>query len=174
LALFRNQSQVEAELWIIGAGKPPYLTDLRALATELNVSSYVRFLGWLPAADKQRCMSRAYALLMTSVREGWGLVVSEANACGTPAVAYNVSGLSDAVRHEVTGLLVDPTPSSLATGMLRLWNDSAGYQRMSDEAKKWSATLSFENSATVIRDAMSRSLASQQSTVDSAAGAGIA
>ena len=51
-------------------------------------------------------MAEAHVLLMTSVREGWGLVVTEANACGTPAVVYNVPGLRDSVRNEETGLRI--------------------------------------------------------------------
>jgi glycosyltransferase involved in cell wall biosynthesis len=44
--------------------------------------------------------------LVPGVREGWGLVVSEANAMGTPAVAYDVPGLRDSVIDNVTGVLV--------------------------------------------------------------------
>ena len=51
-------------------------------------------------------MSRAHVLLVPGVREGWGLVVTEANAMGTPAMAYDVPGLQDSVINGVTGKLV--------------------------------------------------------------------
>jgi glycosyltransferase involved in cell wall biosynthesis len=51
-------------------------------------------------------MSRAHALLVPGVREGWGLVVTEANAMGTPAVAYDVHGLRDSIIDGSTGTLV--------------------------------------------------------------------
>jgi glycosyltransferase involved in cell wall biosynthesis len=173
-ALFLNRAEISAELWIIGDGKPNYVASLRALTKELGLASQVTFLGWLPAADKHRFMSRAHALLMTSVREGWGLAVSEANACGTPAVVYNVPGLRDAVKDKITGIVVDPTPSSLAEGMLTTWKDAPGYRRLATEAKRWSTTLSFDSTATVMRDVIRRSLVSQQPLVDSATGAGTA
>jgi glycosyltransferase involved in cell wall biosynthesis len=45
-------------------------------------------------------------LLAPGPREGWGLVVTEANAMGTPAVAYDVLGLYDSIVEGVTGKLV--------------------------------------------------------------------
>jgi glycosyltransferase involved in cell wall biosynthesis len=62
-------------------------------------------------------MSRAHALLVTSVREGWGLVVDEAAACGTPAIAYDVAGLRDSVP-AAGGVLVPPNPEALASQAL--------------------------------------------------------
>ncbi len=41
------------------------------------------------------------------MREGWGLSITEANARGTPAIAYDLPGVRDAVRHQETGFLVE-------------------------------------------------------------------
>ncbi len=51
-------------------------------------------------------MSRAHIILVPAVREGLGLVVTEANALGTPAVGYDVPGLRDSIRHAKTGINV--------------------------------------------------------------------
>jgi glycosyltransferase involved in cell wall biosynthesis len=95
-------------------------------------------------------MAAAHALLVPSVREGWGLVVSEANACGTPAIVYDVPGLRDSVRNDVTGLVVPPRPSSLARAMSRLTADPLLYASLANQARQWSATLSFEDAATSV------------------------
>jgi glycosyltransferase involved in cell wall biosynthesis len=55
-------------------------------------------------------------LVATGVREGWGLVVSEAAACGTFAVGYDVPGLRDSLR-ATGGVACDPTPSALAEAL---------------------------------------------------------
>jgi len=64
-------------------------------------------------------MARAHLLLATSVREGWGLTVSEAALCGTRTVAYDVDGLRDSVT-AAGGVLVEPAPDPLARAALDL------------------------------------------------------
>src|SRR5207302_11388627 len=98
-----------AELHIVGDGPPDHTRKLRRLTQNLGLSDRVQFLGRISSRDKRQEMARAHMLLLASVREGWGLVVTEANSFGTPAVAYDVAGLKDSVRHLETGLLVRPT-----------------------------------------------------------------
>jgi glycosyltransferase involved in cell wall biosynthesis len=95
-------------------------------------------------------MAQAHALLLTSVREGWGLVVTEANACGTPAIVYDVPGLRDSVRHELTGLIVAPQPLSLFQAMIRVTTDPGFYSRLAAEGKRWSRTFSFDDAASLV------------------------
>ena len=148
----------EAVLWLVGDGDARYVRSLHHLVHRLGLSREVQFLGWLPSFEKQRRMAAAHALVMTSVREGWGLVVTEANACGTPAVVYNVAGLRDSVRNEETGLVVEPSPARLAQGMLRLTTDSALHARLTNQARKWSHDFSFDRTASIMRDAIARGL----------------
>jgi glycosyltransferase involved in cell wall biosynthesis len=72
----------------------------------LETGESVRFFGKIGTPEKLELMARAHVLLVPGVREGWGLVVTEANAMGTPAVAYDVPGLRDSVRDDITGTLV--------------------------------------------------------------------
>ena len=69
----------------------------------------VQFLGRISPSEKLERLARAHVLIVTSVREGWGLVVTEAASVGTPTIAYNVAGLSDSVRAS-NGVLQRPTP----------------------------------------------------------------
>ena len=50
---------------------------------------------------------RAWVVASTSIREGWGMTVSEAAACETPAVATRIPGHVDAIDHGLTGMLAD-------------------------------------------------------------------
>lgn len=99
-------------LWMIGGG--PELARLRAAAPD-----GVEFLGRVDEHVKHDRMARAHLHLAASVREGWGLVVTEAAALGTPTIAYDVPGLRDSTN-AAGGVLVPPRPEALADEMVRL------------------------------------------------------
>jgi glycosyltransferase involved in cell wall biosynthesis len=155
LAQFRQETGA-GYLWLVGSGSRRYHQSLVRLAKRLQVEDHVKFWGRVSASEKHRLMSKAHALLMTSVREGWGLVVTEANACGTPAIVYDVPGLRDSVRHELTGLVVPPRPTSLSDAMIRLTSEPGLGARLAEEAKRWSATLTFDDAAQLVKDALEK------------------
>jgi glycosyltransferase involved in cell wall biosynthesis len=144
-------------LYLVGDGPASYVNVLKSTATRLGISDSLEFCGWLDGSAKHKCMAEAHALLMASAREGWGLVVSEANACGTPAIVYDVPGLRDSVRHESTGLVVQARPANLSEAMIRLISDKVLYARLSAEAQRWSQTLSFDDSVRAILSALQAS-----------------
>jgi glycosyltransferase involved in cell wall biosynthesis len=99
-------------LRMIGGG--PQLERLRACAPV-----GADFLGRVSEQVKLDEMARAHVHLATSVREGWGLVVTEAAAVGTPTIAYDVPGLRDSTR-AAGGVVVPPTPEALARWLREL------------------------------------------------------
>ena len=73
--------------------------------------------------------------LHTSIREGWGLNVLEANALGTPAVVYPVDGLVDATLHDDTGIVTrEETPESMAEALADLLKQPGKYERFRQRA----------------------------------------
>jgi glycosyltransferase involved in cell wall biosynthesis len=102
----------DLRVWMIGGG--PDLDRLRAIAP-----SGVEFLGRVSEEVKHDRMARAHVHLATSVREGWGLVVTEAAALGTPTIAYDVPGLRDSTR-AAGGVVVPPHPDALARWLVEL------------------------------------------------------
>jgi len=80
----------DSRLWVMGSG--PLEDKLRKGAPE-----GVEFLGRVDDEEKQRRLARSHGLLVTSVREGWGLVVTEAASVGTPSYGYDVPGLRDSI-----------------------------------------------------------------------------
>ncbi len=97
------RSHPTAQFWIIGDG------PLRA-PLEKRAPASVTFLGRIAGDELIVRLARAHVLVSTSIREGWGLNVSEAAACGTPAIGYSVPGLVDSIAAS-GGALVDPTRS---------------------------------------------------------------
>jgi glycosyltransferase involved in cell wall biosynthesis len=105
-----------AQLWIVGDG--PRMEHLRKVAP-----AGVVFLGRVGRQDLLDRLARAHVLVATSVREGWGLNVSEAAACGTPSIGYGVPGLVDSVQAS-GGALVEPTPEALAAALTAFFEGS--------------------------------------------------
>ncbi len=95
----------DAKLWVVGDGY--MMKKLKTMVREMFVDSPdITLFGKQSAKKKLELMSRAHILLVPGVREGWGLVVTEASAMGTPAIAYDVPGLRDSVIDGKTGVLV--------------------------------------------------------------------
>jgi glycosyltransferase involved in cell wall biosynthesis len=89
-------------------------------------------------------LREAQALIFPAVREGWGLVVLEANACGTPAVGYDVPGLRDSIRHGETGMLVKPGDlEALAEALVSLLTNNSLREKFSRNALEWSKQFSW-------------------------------
>lgn len=103
-----------ARLWVIGDGPL-----LGRLSRDANPS--VTFLGRVDTNELRVRLARAHVLVSTSVREGWGLNVSEAAACGTPAIGYAVPGLVDSIEAS-GGALVDATPQALGHALVRFFH----------------------------------------------------
>ena len=111
-----QRSIPDLQLWMIGGG--PDLETAKARAVP-----GVEVLGRVSEQEKMDRMASAHLHVATSVREGWGLVVTEAAAVGTPTVAYDVPGLRDSTR-AAQGVVVPPTPMALGhwiPPMLKHW-----------------------------------------------------
>ena len=88
------------ELGCLIVGEGPERADLEGLASRLGISASVTFLDFLPSHDDViALMKQSKVFVLPSVREGFGLVVLEANACGLPVVT--VDHPDNASRHLV-------------------------------------------------------------------------
>lgn len=123
----------EARLWVIGTGERRYVARVKDQIAALGLGSRVTLHGYVSEQKKLSLMRRAHLLLHASIKEGWGLVVLEAASQGTPAVVYNVHGLSEVVLHGKTGVVTRRnTPEDLAQEAVALYRDArryASYQR---------------------------------------------
>lgn len=103
--------------------------------------------GKVSAKERLQLMQRAKVLLVASVKEGWGLVVTEANSQGTPAIAYNADGLRDSVEDGVTGFLVaNGDHQAMGDKIVELMKDPRTYRRLRQSAWQRSKEFTFEHS----------------------------
>ncbi len=147
------EARARIEYWIVGGqSKNNYEASLRTVAAR-RPDLVVRFLGNLPDDELSDVYERADIFAMTSVNhgnsiEGFGLVYLEASAHGLPIVAHDVGGVSEAVIHDVTGLLIPPDrPAQLAAAFEQLVFDAALRQRLGQAGRTWSTQNSWRESA---------------------------
>ena len=67
---------------------------------------HVKIVGPVSESEKKYLLSKSWIFVNPSIGEGWGISIIEANLHGTPAVAFNVAGLSESIQDEKTGFLV--------------------------------------------------------------------
>jgi glycosyltransferase involved in cell wall biosynthesis len=116
-----------------GAEEPE--RELERLKRELALGDRLRLVGFRD--DIETLLAAADAVAVPSTRpEPFGLVALEAAAAGVPVIAAAHGGLPEIVRHEQTGLLVEPgDPAELAAGLLSLADDPTRARRLGDAAR---------------------------------------
>jgi glycosyltransferase involved in cell wall biosynthesis len=134
---------VEVRLSIVGDGEVrPFLEER---VQTRGVADIVQFVGRLGEGEKDQLLADSHLLLHTSVREGWGLNVIEANCMGTPSVVYPVPGLIESTLHEQTGIVVaEESPAALADGVERFIADPALYESCRQSAVRRGAEFHWD------------------------------
>lgn len=137
-----SERNIPVQLTIVGGGEVK--ADLEHLTKTLGLEEKVRFAGQLTEPEKNTELRRAHFLIHTSLREGWGLNVIEANAMGTPAAVYPVGGLVDSTIPGETGLVTaTETPESLAEALADITKKPEVYNRYRIAAWERSKTFNW-------------------------------
>jgi glycosyltransferase involved in cell wall biosynthesis len=132
-ALFMGRQRCDAKLVIVGEG--PLMPALQRCAAEAGVAADVVWAGF--REDIPTVMRAFDVFALTSIFEGFGLVLVEAMAARKPVLATRVSAIPEVVRDGETGLLTEPQDAeSIAAGMAQLTDGTlrarlgaAGYRR---------------------------------------------
>lgn len=144
-----RQSRPELSADIAGSGDDR--PRLEALVRTLGQEDAVRFLGFVDEATKLSLLRRAMANVFPSPKEGWGITVMEAAACGTPSLASDSPGLRDSVRDGTTGILVPHGEvGALVAAMLRLADDPALVERLGRAARAYAEAHSWDAAADAV------------------------
>ena len=130
------------------AGTGDHRAELERLTAELGLEQAVRFHGFVSEAEKIGLLQRAWANIFPSPKEGWGITVVEAAACGTPSIASDSPGLRDSVRQGTTGFLVPHGDvEALAGRMLALAEAPALVATLGAGARRFAEGLTWEQTA---------------------------
>ncbi|MCB9852381.1 MAG: glycosyltransferase [Phycisphaerales bacterium] len=124
-AIARNRPDVGCAF----VGDGPQRAALETLAHDLGIARNVRFLG--RRDDVATLLQRAKLFILTSETEGQSIAMMEAMAAGLPVAAPDVGELTDLLRADETGIVIDPAlPESAADQIDALLNDKDRMRRM--------------------------------------------
>jgi glycosyltransferase involved in cell wall biosynthesis len=142
----------DAKMWVVGDGY------MRGKLASSNIKD-VTFYGYVSNEKKYELLSRAHIILVPAVREGWGLVVTEANAMGTPAIGYDVHGLRDSIRDGETGIIIkEKSPAATAQQAILLLRDSERLYEYSRNALEYSRQFSWDNSVNLLEKVLNNQI----------------
>ena len=126
------------ETLFIIVGNGPSKNKLVSDIDEAGLASNFAFLGDVSEQDLPAVYRCADVFALPSIQEGQGIALLEAQASAKPVVAFNVSGVTEAVQNGETGLLVKPSSSiELAGAILRLLADSSLRAKMGAKGREF-------------------------------------
>ncbi len=150
LARLPDKLREEVEYHIVGpivkSGRD-YAEQLKATAAQAGIP--VEFVGEVEDEELPQIYANADIFAMTSIQsgisiEGFGLVYLEAAACGLPVIAHRTGGVAEAVRHEQSGLVIEPGDTEALTAALaRLIESPQLREEMAKAGQARAAELSW-------------------------------
>ncbi len=135
---------------LIIAGKGDDEPRLKEICRSLKMENSVDFPGFITEEKKAELIKSSWASAITSEKEGWGIVVIEANSGGLPVIGYDVEGIRNSIDDGHTGFLVpNGDIGALADKIGILFGDSRLRNDMSGNAEEWSRRFTWDNTAKI-------------------------
>jgi glycosyltransferase involved in cell wall biosynthesis len=137
---------IDVDLIIVGEGDER--APLERQVEELRLQDRVKIVGFVDEEEKLRLLRTAWIHVLTSSKEGWGISILEAAACGTPSVASDAPGLRESVLGGETGLLVPHGDvAALAAAIEGLVRDPSTRERAGARARAFAGRFSWDGAA---------------------------
>jgi len=130
-------------LTIVGDG--PERAELEAQVTRLRAGDWVTFVGRIDHDELVEVYRRSWIVASASLAEGWGLSLTEAGGCGTPAVATDIRGHRSSVVDGETGILA--TPDQLGAAIARVLGDAVLRRRLGSAAESRVRSMTWDATA---------------------------
>ena len=146
----------DAKLWIIGKKDQKYvdknlypICESNNLAWEDaendNPTGDIVSWGYVSEEKKLELLSRSWALLFPSIREGWGIPVTEAGCVGTPSIVFDSPGIREAVDYGRAGYLcTENSVSGLVMQMHMVILDKMVYSSKRESAYQYSSQFQWD------------------------------
>jgi glycosyltransferase involved in cell wall biosynthesis len=133
-------------LELVIAGEGYERPALEALVAELGAADWVRLVGRVDDDELVALYRRAWVVAATSMAEGWGMTLTEAAACGTPAVATDIAGHRDSVDDGTSGLL-GADDAALTAHLDAVLGDADRRRELSEGALRHAKSFTWEATA---------------------------
>jgi len=139
-----RQDQPRARLIVVGEGYERL--RLEQISQDLDAEQWCDLRGRVGPDELLSLYRSAWLVASASRAEGWGMTLTEAAACATPAVATRIPGHVDAVRDQVTGVLVD-SDDELASAIGGLLRNHDQRRKMGQAAREFASSLTWDRTA---------------------------
>lgn len=136
------------KLVIVGSANSKYGKSFLNKVKKSKYKEDITYYGFVDEKKKIELLRASDILCHTSVKEGWGLVVTEASSQGLPAVVYNVDGLRDSVVDGKTGLVIKENYQELAKAIFQLMRNERQYLDFQSAGIDLASRLTLKNSYT--------------------------
>ena len=141
----------DVRLVLVGDGHEREVLEERI--RRLGAEDWVELLGRVDDRTLVDLYRQAWLVASTSLREGWGMTITEAAACATPSVASRIAGHTDALTDGVTGVLADPGEELIAA-VAQLIDDDEMRLAMGEAARRRAEALRWDTTAESIFDVL--------------------
>lgn len=151
-----RQDNPDARLWIIGKKNQEYVDkNLMPIckqnhltwedAIDDNPTADIVSWGYVSEEKKLELLSRSHVLLFPSIREGWGIPITEAGCVGTPSIAFDSPGIREAVDYGKAGYLcTENTVQGLSAQMRMAISDKMVYSNKRESAYAYSSQFLWD------------------------------
>jgi glycosyltransferase involved in cell wall biosynthesis len=144
IAAHARESVPDLEMVVIGDGYER--ENLEGLVQSLGAEGWIRMPGRVTDDELLDLYRRSWVVTSASIAEGWGMTLTEAAACGTPAVATRIAGHQDSVVHDQTGLLASSS-AEFVDQLVAILSDHELRDRLTEGARKHAATFTWDATA---------------------------
>jgi glycosyltransferase involved in cell wall biosynthesis len=143
-AVHEVRRTLPARLVIVGEGYERDALERQVVA--LGAEEWCDLLGRVDDDELVGHYQRAWVVASASRSEGWGMTLTEAAACATPAVATRIPGHRDAVRDGIGGVLVD-SDDELVAALSKTLADASFRERLGEGARRTALELTWDRTA---------------------------
>ena len=139
----RLEKKIEVELVVVGRRD---MKNKRLWELIIKNREFVKYLGELPDEDLLKIYNLAQVFVLPSLREGFGLPVLEAMACGTPVIVSNRTSLPEIAGG--AGLVFDANRvDELASLLYTVWTDASLRESLSVKGLARASEFSWKKTA---------------------------
>ena len=131
---------------LIIAGWGTEAANLADLIMKNPLRKKISLAGPVSDKDKKILLSKSWLFVNPSIGEGWSIAVIEANLYGTPAVGFNVSGLTESIQDTKTGLLAQ-NEEDFVKKICEILKNNSLRERLSANATLWTNGFNWDRSS---------------------------
>lgn len=124
---------------LIVGGEGKLKNCYRSLTKELGIQTNVEFVGFIPEEDLSQYYQSASVFVLPSIthQEGFGMVLLEALACGTPVISTPLVGVAQELKRYQCGIVVNPRDTSeLSRALINLLTNKEKRKTLANNGRK--------------------------------------